>query len=119
MAKAMPFVDKEKELRVLEELGTNEWLRELEERLVEPVNRARREGLVDQLVETINNPDYLLEADTRLLGLLEENNLVAYTGHPLLAGRRLEPDPGLGIGRYYAWQLPAYREVLLRLLGRA
>ena len=61
----------------------------------------------------------MLEADTRLLGLLEENNLVAYTGHSLLAGGRLEPDPGLGIGRYYAWRLPAYREVLLRLLGRA
>jgi len=73
--------------------NTNEWLRELEDRLVEPVSRAKQEGLVDQLVEAINNPDYLLEADTRLLSLLEENNLVAHTGHSLLASGRLEPDP--------------------------
>jgi len=99
--------------------NTEEWLEELEERLVEPVSRARREGLVDQLIEAINDPDYLLEADNKLLGLLEENNLVAYTGHSLLTGERLEPDPGLGVGRYYAWQLPAYRKALLRLLERA
>lgn len=46
--------------------------------------------------------------------LLAGYNPAIYKAAPMLTGGVLEPDPRMGIGRCYAWQLPVYP----RLLGR-
>ncbi len=88
------------------------------DRLVDVVKRVQRERLTSLLMDAINDPDVLGGEDKgaeKLEEILVEANLVTRLGL-LLDGTRLTPDPELGIGRYYAWQTPLYRQVLRQLL---
>jgi len=96
------------------------WLEHLEERLRPIVSEIKQQGLSKELKYLLEDPDSPWSKPSggmlRLYNLLIENNLFMYTGYKTLANTRLKPEPELGIGRYYAWQLPAYRYVLGELL---
>ncbi|BES81794.1 ATP-binding protein [Pyrodictium abyssi] len=100
------------------------WLRGLDASLAAPlVAEARARGLLHALQRVVADPDSIVaEADPALqqvARLLLKNNLIVYKAVATLTGETIPADPGLGIGSYYAWQLPAYRELLRRRLGEA
>ncbi len=72
---------------------------------------ARLGGYRDVLVRVVEDVDYLYHVDGVRDALIRYNLAM-----PLLrgAGLGMEPpvDMELGIGRYYAWQMPIYRELL-------
>jgi len=92
------------------------WIELLRGRLFEVFRIVRSEDLVGELLRVIEDPDvFIHEASPRfekLLSILEEYNLVIYKYCMLLSREYLRPCPELGVGKYYAWQLPAYRVVL-------
>ncbi len=94
------------------------WVRDLQYRLAEVVRRARLEGFERLLAEALEDPDALWYTGgaEKLAHLLEAENLVLYKHSPALAGAEISEDKSLGIGRYYAWQIPAYRDAIQRLL---
>ncbi|NPA70952.1 MAG: AAA family ATPase, partial [Crenarchaeota archaeon] len=59
------------------------------------------------------------EGYLKLLEILEESNLVIYKGYSTLSEDHVNPDPTLGIGKYYAWQIPAYAIILRKLLNKS
>ena len=75
------------------------------------------------LREAIEDPDVLLERYGDVEGLvhkLVERNLIARVKRRDPSVWIDEPpperDPGLGIGRFYAWQTPLHREAVRRAL---
>jgi len=96
------------------------WMRDLEARLRPFIHEISRRGLLRELRAVIEDPDALADPSMPRMGelyrALVERNLVMYRGFEALGGARLVPDPDLGVGRYYAWQIPAYRYALKRLL---
>jgi len=68
----------------------------------------------EELAEVVENVDKLTKYPTIAKTLLE-TNLVIPVVRPCL-GYTPPPSKDLGIGRYYAWQAPAYMHVLRELL---
>ncbi len=68
----------------------------------------------DRLKSLAEDPD----SDWRTAELLEEMGLMIELKRVLVLGRAPDPDPELGIGRDWAWQLPVYRDLLLEALRR-
>ena len=104
------------------EWNIKSWLEHLKERLRPIISEIKQQGLDKELRYLLEDPDSpwskTSEGMLCLYNLLIENNLFMYTGYKTLANTRLKPEPELGIGKYYAWQLPAYRYVLEELLKR-
>lgn len=97
------------------------WLRDLKMGIVAPLlAEARARGLVDAVREIAEDPDApVAKAAAGLLEaarLLVEHNLLTYKASSTLTGDPLPPNRELGVGEYYAWQLPAYRELMRGLL---
>ncbi|OYT47306.1 MAG: hypothetical protein B6U85_05605 [Desulfurococcales archaeon ex4484_42] len=96
------------------------WLRDLGSRLLSVVERVRHEGLVRELEMVIDDVDTIhLDPSggmIKLRNILIEENLILAKYVNTLTGEELVPSKELGIGRYYAWQLPAYRTILKSLL---
>lgn len=89
------------------ELGR--WLRNLYENRIRDVElRLGR----DTVVEIAEDPDAVAKYPD-IAEFLIDKNLVMKTS-PLLGGGALKPDREMGIGRYYAWQANAYKELLIR-----
>ena len=102
-----------------------EWLARIENELRDVANILRAKNLVEETYRLIENPDILHERPSIELRetyeTLLEHNVMMYVGIDLLSSwvrgeRTLEPNRELGIGRYYAWQMPAYRKALERAL---
>ncbi len=96
------------------ERGLDEWVSSLDDQ-----SRAL-------LGEVVNDPDTLFlrareEPVRRLRDQLVERNLVIRIWdrepHFWIDTPPPERDPELGIGRYYAWQTPLYREAVRKVLG--
>ncbi|ABO08722.1 hypothetical protein Pcal_1298 [Pyrobaculum calidifontis JCM 11548] len=90
----------------------------------------RERGLAELAVKVIEDVDYLYLGEERGLGdlreLLIKENLVMDLprGIPLggesIVKSPFEPPPidkDLGVGQYYAWQMPAYKELLRKALA--
>ena len=58
------------------------------------------------------------EEVVRLERALVERNLVVYKKRRSLSGEYVPPSRDLGIGEYYAWQVPMYREILKNIIGK-
>ena len=43
-------------------------------------------------------------------------NLIIYINAPTLTQKPIQSNPEINIGKYYAWQLPAYSKILERLI---
>ncbi|ABM80598.1 ATP-binding protein [Hyperthermus butylicus] len=94
------------------------WLRDLDASIIVPVlAEAKARGLLAELREVLEDPDSIITSATPGLQqvgqLLVEHNLLIYKAIATLTGESIPANQELGIGRYYAWQLPAYR-ILLR-----
>ncbi|RLE57230.1 MAG: hypothetical protein DRJ40_02645 [Thermoprotei archaeon] len=105
----------------------DQWLEDLKENIRDVAKTAIKLNLVEELIKVIENPDNIdvvtTEKMERLYKILLERNLVIYTGIPLLQSwttkqRHLTPNTKLGIGRYYSWQIPAYKYALKQLLQK-
>ena len=98
----------------------DKWLNSLERRLLRVAEEVRHRGLAKELEMVIEDIDSIYRNPSRemleLRRLLIEENLILSKYMETLVGRELAPSRSLGIGRYYAWQLPAYREVLRKIL---
>lgn len=90
-------------------------------RLAPIIDEVRGRGLTRELNEVIEDPDVIHEKPTtRLIELsdvLTRNNLIIYKWTEAIGGVRVPKNPELGIGEYYAWQLPIYREVARQVLS--
>lgn len=111
------------ELLVRFESNIKKWLSKLEERLMDIIHIVRLKSLIKYLRDVVENIDLLYEGYEegylKLLEILEESNLVIYKGYSTLSEDHVNPDPVLGIGKYYAWQIPAYAIILRKLLNKS
>jgi len=84
------------------------------------VRRAVNMGLGDLLRRAAIDIAYLDEAKgsdvEALIDFLVEENMIIELGLTIY-GDRVEQDLEIGVGRYYAWQIPMYRELVLKTLS--
>jgi ABC-type cobalamin/Fe3+-siderophores transport system ATPase subunit len=97
------------------------WLRNTVKPRVLRAARRARERNVDQGVRAIaENPDAVYENPepqiVKAYKLLLRENMVIDKSHLQLHGEELKPNPEMAIGKYVAWQLPAYRDEMLKVL---
>ncbi len=96
------------------------WLNVLKRKLTKTLITIRSRNLVKELKYVIENPDTIHDKPSpkmeELYKLLIEENLFIYKYMPTLNGGEIPKDPNLGIGKYYAWQIPAYSQILKELL---
>ena len=116
------------EIAVMFKWDVEKWIVRLELELKDLAKLIRARKLIQETIQLIENPDILYESPTQKLEetyeVLLEHNLMMYTGVMLLtswvqrdkANWVLRSNEGLGIGKYYAWQIPIYRQVLRELL---
>ena len=95
------------------------WLRDLEANIIAPVvAEARARGLLSELARVAENPDTIVSEPSpslnQLARILVEHNLLIYKASSTITGATIPASPELGIGEYYAWQLPAYHVLLQR-----
>ncbi len=83
------------------------------------IRKILLKGLRDELCKVIEDIDNLGKEPTKKMGKLEKllmkHNLVIRLG-PSLDLRPLYKVPELGIGTYYAWQIPMYKTIIEELL---
>jgi hypothetical protein len=101
--------------------NTSLWLREVEANIAIPLfAEIRARGLERALYKLVEDVDAIVKEPSNelleLARLLEENNVIIYKASPTLDGSTLAAGAELGIGRLYAWQLPAYRLAFKRSL---
>ncbi len=98
----------------------SKWLVDLKYRLLRVVERVKHRQLAKHLRTVIEDVDVIhsefSEEMYNLYKVLVEENLIIYKYMNMLVGRELVENQELGIGKYYAWQIPAYRKVLSQLL---
>ncbi|RLF21593.1 MAG: hypothetical protein DRN15_10905 [Thermoprotei archaeon] len=96
------------------------WFKELLDRLKPIAVEIMRRKLTEELKLLIDDPDNVWHKASMKLGelyeLLVEKNLFMYRGISALGEAHIPKDLDLGIGKDYAWQVPAYREALRQLL---
>ena len=90
-----------------------EWLSNIKVRIRASLEKAlgkfkvELENILEDIDSVLDNP--------KILEMLLDANLIAPVDRPCL-GYTPPIDHKLGVGEYYAWQIPAYREVLKQLL---
>ena len=116
------------EIATIHRWNPREWLTKIEDRLGDVANILKAKGLIEETYKLIENPDVLRERPyvelREAYEILLEHNLMMYVGISLLSSWihrdqsrwAIKPSRELGIGRHYAWQIPAYRKALERLL---
>ena len=96
------------------------WKRDLENRLITISSTIKSKGLKKEVIEIIEVPDTPIDNPTsrfeEAVDILIDGNLIIYKGFKTIHGHEVSANPDLGIGRYYAWQIPAKREILKSLL---
>ncbi len=91
------------------EWDARKWLENLRRRIEFLIHDLDR----DRLRSIVEDPD----SDWSIAKKLEELNLMIYLVRGALAENNPLLDPELGIGRYWAWQLPAYRYVVKEIVS--
>jgi len=89
----------------------NLWIKSLEAKLLPITTKIGRDRLV-RVTEDIDTLIYEHEVRKELI----RHNLVTYIAYPTITLKKLKENRELGIGKYYAWQLPAYRQVIQKLI---
>ena len=93
---------------------THQWLKAVEASLKTLLD-ALPSKLKTLLAKAVEDVDSLIE-EPELSKALIEANLVTPIDRPCL-GYTPSPDPDLGVGQRYAWQLPAYKGTIAKLMG--
>jgi len=116
------------EIATIYNWNTDTWINQLKHVLRDTANIIKANNLTKETTQLIEDPDILDKNPTPKLRkayeLLLEHNLMMYTGTPPLTSWTQKdktkwtpkPNPELGIGKYYSWQIPAYKEILKQLL---
>ena len=95
------------------------WINKLRDKVIEIVTEIKAMNLINELKNLLRNIDLYYEEPNektkKLIEFLEEKNLIIYKNHQLLTGNYLKENDELGIGKYYAWQIPVYRMVIHEL----
>ena len=104
------------EIAVEHRWSTNSWLDHLSRQLRPLYEELRRSGLAKHLADVVEDPDTLSDKPVELYRKLLSHNLVIYKWIRTLSREEVPRDPELGIGRYYAWQIPGYKIAMGRLL---
>ncbi len=90
-------------------------------RLADIVRTIAGQGLTSELKMAIEEPDNIAEITTERMRKLEEilieNNLIMRTGL-LLDFSEIRPQPEIGLGKHYAWQIPMYRDIMAKTLRK-
>ena len=112
------------ELATWHQWSLNRMIEEYRVRLFKHLSEVKERGLINELkmlVDDITEAEEVHSREMRnLIRLLEEKNLVIYKYWTTLTGKEFKkPNPELGIGRYYAWQTPLYREILREIVSQA
>ena len=85
-------------------------------RLEKTIRSIAQKGLLNKLKETANNITTLDNIhDTKaqkLADILTEENLIIYKKWITLTGKEIPQNTEIGIGKYYAWQVPMYGKLL-------
>ena len=82
-------------------------------RITPMLKQVREKGLIKHLVKAVETQNNITET---LEQILVQHNLIIYKAPRTLTDSKIEENLELGIGKYYAWQIPAYREVLKEVL---
>jgi len=96
-------------------LNINDWINKILSIRIEPtIHRVRTRGLIDELRDVCEDIDKLMNYP-ELEEILIDENLVIYIKTPTI-GHRPSRDTELGIGNYYAWQLPIYKDLITKYI---
>ena len=108
------------ELAVNYKWNTRSWIDSLKRELTDLTRTIKAGGLVGELRKVIEDPDNIYyEASpemNRLYSILLENNMVIYKYIKTIDDKDTPKNLELGIGEYYAWQIPAYKETLKHII---
>jgi len=116
------------EIAITHKWKIEEWLIKTKNKLGDIANILKAKNLIKETHQLIEDPDTLYKKPTIKLReayeILLEHNLMMYVGISLLTSWThkdknkwiTKPSRELGIGRYYAWQIPAYKQALKQLL---
>jgi len=92
----------------------NAWKEKISNIRITPMlKQVKEKGLIKHLVKAVETPDDITET---LEQILIQHNLIIYKAPRTLTNSKVEENSELGIGKYYAWQIPVYREVLKEIL---
>ncbi len=108
------------ELALYYRWSLDKWFRDLVDRLRPIVIEIKSRNLIEELKLLIEDPDNVIDrASTKMNELrrfLIESNLFMYKAYSTIDSSYIHRDSELGIGEYYAWQIPAYRIALENLI---
>ncbi len=97
-----------------------EWFKNLTFKLTSIARQIKSKSLQEQAKYLIEDPDNVEEKASMKMEeaykLLVEHNLFIYKGMLTLHGEEVVENLELGIGRHYAWQIPAYKMALSELI---
>lgn len=98
------------------EWNIDEMNRIYERRIKKIIDKIFRENLVDELKTILKDIDMADKIKTekmgRLINILIDLNLIIYKYWPTIFGEDIVMDKEIGIGKYYAWQTPIYKEIV-------
>jgi len=109
------------EIAIKHKWNTQTWLKHLEQQLLDTIRKIKAQNLLKELQQIIEDPDNIYHQATpnmnKLYELLTEENLVIYKYINTIDNKQIPKNIELGIGKYYAWQIPAYKKVIERILN--
>jgi len=100
------------------EMMIREYTNSLERTIVE----VMRMGLLEELKMIVEDIDALYSVSSPKMSKLEEmlveRNLIIYKKWSTISGDYVPPNREIGVGLYYAWQVPLYREVIAEIIEK-
>ncbi len=108
------------ELAVKYNWSISSWIQPIREYLEHVLQKIREQNLTVELKQVLENPDNIYHLASpkmhKLQQILVEENLILYKHCTTITGKHIQANLELGIGKYYAWQIPAYKQILKELL---
>ncbi len=102
--------------------GTEDWYRDTIEILRPVMIEIKQKDLVNELKMVIEDPDVIWTKAEQHKNLLElykilvKHNLVIYKSIQTINNEQIPENREISVGKYYAWQIPAYRDILKKLI---
>jgi len=82
-----------------------------------------KEDLIKDLVNVLNDIDIFFSKPSASKGKLQEilieRNLIIYKNMTTIHKIEIPPDPEISVGKYFAWQVPLYRELLREIISES
>ena len=108
------------ELAIKHSWDVDSWKDYLLRKLVEVYRIVKVENVVEEVREIVDDPDNIYRKATKRMDkayrILLDENMITYKHMRTVDGKIIRLNRELGIGEYYAWQIPVYRKVLRELI---